>query len=208
MATKIFEGLGPSTLIPQRGKLPLDDPRLGPEEGFVMSRVDGRTSLEEICLLVPFDAQVTMLMLRRLWEIGAIEVPGVPRELRARRLTPPPPAEPETVEEPTHAPVEPVDAVIPAEQRARIDAFYADLERRDAFELLEVDRSVDEKGVKRAYFKLSKEFHPDRYFGRDIGPYKEKLTKIFQAVKAAFEVLSHKERRAAYEESVASQSRR
>ena len=56
---KIFEGLGPGTLIPQRGKLALKDPEilrtLAEREGFVLSRVDGQTSLEEICLLVPFD---------------------------------------------------------------------------------------------------------------------------------------------------------
>ena len=63
-------------------------------------------------------------------------------------------------------------------------------------------RTADVKAVKRAYFKLSKEFHPDRYFGRELGDYRDKLTKIFQAIKAAFELLSDKDRRAAYEDSV------
>lgn len=225
MPTKIFEGLGPGTLVPQRGKAPSEEPSLGPDEGFVLSRVDGQTSLEEICLLVPFDEPVTMVILRRLWEIGAIEVPGVARTMRPARPSPsqtnlPQQGTPEPlVDAPTSkyeekrttkvarpAEVPPnfdKEAPVPlsAEQKARIDAFYAVIDTSNAFELLEVDRTVDDRGVKRAYFKLSKEFHPDRFFGRELGPYHERLTKIFQAIKAAFELLSHKDRRKAYEES-------
>ena len=82
MPNKIFEGLGPGTLVPQRGRLPIDDPKVGADEGFVLSRVDGRTSLEEILMLVPFEEPVTMVILRRLWEMGAIEVPGVARIMK------------------------------------------------------------------------------------------------------------------------------
>jgi len=62
--------------------------------------------------------------------------------------------------------------------------------------------TADTREIKRAYFRLSKEFHPDRYFGRELGPYADRLSKIFQAVKAAFELLSDPGRRAAYEEAV------
>jgi DnaJ-class molecular chaperone len=87
------------------------------------------------------------------------------------------------------------------EQARRIDDFFSGLDHRDAFELLEVDRTADKKEIKRAYFKLSKEFHPDRFFNKSLGPYKERLSKIFQSIKAAFELLSDDERRAAYLES-------
>ena len=223
MPKKIFEGLGPGTLIPQRGKLPLDDPKLGPQEGFVLSRVDGQTSLEEICLLVPFDEPTTMVILRRLWELGAIEVPGVARvimphapvenvpvviedSVTSKLPGPPPPrvSQPPPSNDPKPSADGQAGEGLSAAQLQRIDDFYNHLDQKDAFELLEIERSADDKGVKRAYFKLSKEFHPDRFFGKDIGVYKERLTKIFQALKAAFEVLSDKRRRAAYEESVGS----
>jgi hypothetical protein len=196
MPKKIFEGLGPGSLVPQRGTLPLDDPRIGMEEGFVLSRVDGRTSLEEICLLVPFPEPVTMVILRRLWELGAMEVPGV-----ARQIVPPPKKEPPPAAPAPARTTESTLAILPEVQK-RIDDFFASLERRNAFELLEIDRGADAKAVKRAYFKLSKEFHPDRYYGKELGDTRDKLTKIFQAVKAAFELLSDDARRRAYEESV------
>jgi hypothetical protein len=212
MARKIFEGLGPGSLIPQRGKLP-EEPGVGPEEGFVLSRVDGHTSLEEICQLVPFEEPLTMVILRRLWELGAIEVPGVARRMMPRTQTQPavgadvgPLITPSTDEKGRSeaAPALPVAAITPAlsaEQKLRIDEFYDSLDRRNAFQLLEIGHDCDDKGVKRAYFKLSKEFHPDRFFGRELGEYANKLSKIFQAVKAAFELLSDKNRRSAYEES-------
>ncbi|HWE28540.1 MAG TPA: DnaJ domain-containing protein, partial [Polyangia bacterium] len=90
---------------------------------------------------------------------------------------------------------------VTVDQAERIDAYFSSLEDKDAFELLEVTRAADKRAIKRAYFKLSKEFHPDRFFGQNIGPYKERLSRIFQSVKAAFELLSDDTRRAAYEQS-------
>jgi curved DNA-binding protein CbpA len=57
-------------------------------------------------------------------------------------------------------------------------------------ELLGVPRGSDPKVVKRAYFKLSKEFHPDRYFRREIGDYTARLERIFKKVLEAHEMLS------------------
>jgi curved DNA-binding protein CbpA len=90
---------------------------------------------------------------------------------------------------------------VTAEQARRIDEFFASLATRDAFELLEIGRTSDKKEIKRAYFKLSKELHPDRFFGKNIGPYRERLSKIFQSIKAAYELLNDDARRTAYLES-------
>jgi tetratricopeptide (TPR) repeat protein len=57
-------------------------------------------------------------------------------------------------------------------------------------ELLAVPIGSEPKVVKRAYFKLSKEFHPDRYFRKDIGSHAARLEKIFKKVLEAHEMLS------------------
>jgi curved DNA-binding protein CbpA len=57
-------------------------------------------------------------------------------------------------------------------------------------ELLDVPRGSDPKVVKRAYFKLSKEFHPDRYFRKEIGGHGLRLERIFKKVLEAYEMLS------------------
>ncbi|MFP6639661.1 MAG: J domain-containing protein, partial [Myxococcota bacterium] len=58
--------------------------------------------------------------------------------------------------------------------------------------LLGVAENADEKKVKRAYFKLSREFHPDRYFRRDLGPYRARLERLFKEIQRAYE--SHLQR--------------
>jgi DnaJ-domain-containing protein 1 len=218
---RTFPGLGPDTLVPVLKPSALAGLKLGAEEGFVLSRVDGRLTVGQICLLVPFDADVTATILTELFRMGALDIPGAQR----------PPPQPVPVPVPVPVPdapapkgttvatpsgtsgtgtgtgtgtgnrmVEGLDLTV--DQAARIDAFFTSLSTRDAFELLEISRTADKKEVKRAYFKMSKELHPDRFFGKNIGPYRERLSKIFQSVKAAYELLSDDARRAAYLDSV------
>jgi len=59
--------------------------------------------------------------------------------------------------------------------------------------LLGVAQGADPKTVKRAYLRLSKEFHPDRYFRKEIGVYGERLDRIFKKVLEAHEILSDPE---------------
>ncbi len=185
-----LDGLGPANLVPTLAHADLAPLALTAEEGFVLSRVDGRTSLADILLLVPFDRAFTISALKRLFDGGALDLPGV---ARPRKSTP----------APAPSPVAPSakDGALTSEQMARIDKFATNLDQKDAFQLLEVTRGADDKEIKRAYFRLSKEFHPDRFYGKEIGDYRSKVQRIFVAVKNAFDVLSDKERRAAYEES-------
>jgi hypothetical protein len=187
-------GLGAETLVPKVRAGSLGKLKLSAEEGFVLSRIDGHTTVGQLLLLVPFDAEVTVLILQQLIKLGAVEVPGADIEEPLPTLTPQEPAAPIT-----DALLEGLDLTV--EQARRIDEFYASLQSRDAFELLEVARGADKKDVKRAYFKMSKELHPDRFFGKNIGPYRERLSKIFQSIKAAYELLMDDARRAAYLES-------
>ncbi|HEX4461529.1 MAG TPA: hypothetical protein VIA18_26295, partial [Polyangia bacterium] len=74
---KTHAGLGPDTLVPRVvGAALARLQHVGAEEGFVLSRVDGHTTVGEICLLVPFDADVTVEILKALRRMGAIDVPG------------------------------------------------------------------------------------------------------------------------------------
>lgn len=66
--------------------------------------------------------------------------------------------------------------------------------KQDLYELLGVTKGADEKEIKRAYKKLAMQYHPDRTKGD-----KEKEEK-FKEIQAAYEVLSDKEKRAAYDQ--------
>lgn len=56
--------------------------------------------------------------------------------------------------------------------------------------LLGVTPDMDEKSIKRAYFKLSREFHPDRFFRRELGPYRSEVEKLFKGIQRAYVNLS------------------
>src|SRR5690606_581586 len=57
------------------------------------------------------------------------------------------------------------------DERRRIVEMVRRAARGTYFDLLGVLPTADKKELKRAYFRVSKEFHPDRYYGRDLGPF-------------------------------------
>src|SRR5262249_20176547 len=63
----------------------------------------------------------------------------------------------------------------------------------------------DKREVKRAYFKLSKEFHPDRYFGKELGPFRDRVGDVFKALSQAADFLSDDGRRTEYEDMIRTQ---
>ena len=149
-------------------------------------------------MLMPFPEEQTASLLRRLWLHGVIEIPGLEKPKAVAQATPAV-ANLLDVELPDKVPP---GVELTLEQLQRIELFFHTLQARNAFQVLEVDPKADEKTIKKAYFKLSKEFHPDRFFGKSIGEYKARLTTLFQAIKSAFELLSDRERREAYEEAL------
>jgi len=191
---------------------------LSAPEGYLLSRIDGATAwrfLREIGGIPP--EEVDACLGRWLAE-GVLEVVSRPvasetsapnKETAAAtssaetsESTPAAEAkaEPEQPTESTTAFIAPaideseLDGAldIDEEVQRRILEFEASL-GRPYHELLGIAAGSDPKVVKRAYFKLSKEFHPDRYFRKQIGGYAERLDRIFKKVLEAHEILSDPE---------------
>jgi molecular chaperone DnaJ len=68
------------------------------------------------------------------------------------------------------------------------------MSKRDFYAVLGVDKSASEKEIKKAYKKLAMKFHPDK------NPDDPAATEKFKEVKAAYEVLTDKEKRSAYDQ--------
>lgn len=66
------------------------------------------------------------------------------------------------------------------------------------FEVLGIGAGASPEEVKNAFHELSRKFHPDRYFGKKLGPFKTKLDAIFRRLVEANQVLTDPDKRKAY----------
>jgi len=82
--------------------------------------------------------------------------------------------------------------------RKKIEEAYAHLGSMTMMELLEVDEKADSDALRKSYYRLTKEFHPDRHFSSDDYSTKMKLTAIFDALTKAYNTLSDEQKRGAY----------
>lgn len=177
--------------------------RLSAAEGYLLSRIDGRTPwrlLREIGGIPPGDVDAC---LDRWLAEGLLEIVGGgpvrAGQSGAANAKPAPGSRVPMDAASAPRAVVPTVAIdarlldptldIDTDVQRRILEFETSLSR-PYHELLGVPVGADPKAVKRAYFKLSKEFHPDRYFRKQIGPYSARLERIFKKVLEAHEILS------------------
>jgi tetratricopeptide (TPR) repeat protein len=75
--------------------------------------------------------------------------------------------------------------------RRKILGDYQRIMDADYFEALGIERKSDSGAIRRAYYKMAKEYHPDRYLGsslsREMGA---KVREMFQYITQAYTVLS------------------
>lgn len=74
-----------------------------------------------------------------------------------------------------------------------MNEYRAAMSKRDYYDVLGVDRGVDEKALKSAYRKLAMKYHPDQ------NPGDEEAEAKFKEVGEAYAVLSDADKRAAYD---------
>jgi tetratricopeptide (TPR) repeat protein len=61
---------------------------------------------------------------------------------------------------------------------------------RDDWTVLGLKPGATAEQVKLAYFEASRVFHPDRYYGKNLGSYRGRLDRIFQRLSEAHEKLT------------------
>jgi len=195
---------------------------LTPEDAFVVSHLDGNASESDIALATGLDATVIRRSLDKLNGLGALsEMQATPASVRAPRPSPGTsgtfnlrigPIVEQGAEPRGHHPAaalydpaeldEPIDLDV-ARKRKVLDTFYR-LSALSHYELLGIDAGADKKAIKAAYFELVNDFHPDRYFGKNLGSFKPKLEKLFARVTEAHDVLTRQAAREDYDRYLAS----
>ena len=75
-------------------------------------------------------------------------------------------------------------------ERRRILAVVRALESSDYLEVLSLPPGASNRDLKRAYYDLSRQLHPDRFFGRRLGSFAPVLDRVFAAVSQVVKSLS------------------
>lgn len=173
---------------------------LTPQEGFVLSRINGVTSVREIISGTGLPQDMVEAALDKLEGLGAIEFQNVqsaaPRSRAAQRPQTVPPSA-------GTAPPASLDTVL-----RRIDLTYRSLQSTDHYRLLGVRRNASADDIKQAYVTLSREMHPDRFHKANVGDRKEIIETVFARISEAYEVLKDPEKRDEYNESLLPESAR
>ncbi len=71
-------------------------------------------------------------------------------------------------------------------ERARILAMHRRIAETEPWALFGIPPGTDRRTLKLAYFRMSKEFHPDRFYGKRLGSFATRLSEIFEALARGY----------------------
>jgi curved DNA-binding protein CbpA len=101
-------------------------------------------------------------------------------------------------------PTDPVDAALceevdlPAERKKEILDLERALDRLNHFEVLGLRPGASAEEARKAYYDASRRYHPDRYFGKNLGSFRARVERIFRRLTEAYDTLNDSEKRAAF----------
>jgi curved DNA-binding protein CbpA len=178
--------------------------KLDPMDGFLMTRIDGKLGPKDLARETGLPDFSVARALEKLEKLGIIEHidPSAP---------PPPKAAPQPEKRaiaqlgvgllaPKYDPKElEAPGELTPEQKKRVLDYFHRLDDLDHYTLLGVTAEADKKTVKRSYFELAGYFHPDRYFGKNLGTFKPKMEALFNRITEAHDTLTDAAKRLDYD---------
>lgn len=76
------------------------------------------------------------------------------------------------------------------EMQAFVEFIYDNLSQFSSYELLGISEGTrDKAAIRQAYMTRTKQFHPDRYFRKNLGAFAPRIAAIFKAISSAFHSL-------------------
>ncbi len=195
-------------MVPQRSaELLFDGLDLRPPDWLVLYRVDGKSAFKDIVAASPLAKKDTLESLSKLLEARLIVLPVA--EVTEDEVQEKPKKNLPTIPKNWPTPFEnyPFDqALLDADEGPDTDLrqiilyFHGNLRAVNYYQVLGLEAGAGAKEVRREYFKLSKVFHPDRFFRQELGEFREMIETIFRWLNDAHKVLGDKRRKAEYDE--------
>ncbi len=191
-----------------------------PEEFFVLSRIDGSSTVDSIAKTSGLGKDKTLTCVKNLHGYGLIELPISNAEETEQEQSK---SKADTTTESDSDDDGDVAVSIKGrfplpfsdfefdqellEQSVELDDdfkreiifVHAQLDSVDHYQLLGVERDARRRQLRGSYFKMSKRYHPDRFYQKILGDFQPLIERIFQRVTKAYQTLSNRNKRKEYD---------
>ena len=151
------------------------------QEAFIHSCIDGVLNIDDIADLTVLAPAEVFASIERLVSLQAVEW------VVTKASSAPP--QTDLVE----------DVEIDEALQERITEAFRCTGKLNHYELLGVAVDADRAEIRKAYFALSKTFHPDAYYGKHLGSFKAQMEVVFRTVTDAYEAVGRPKKREAYD---------
>ncbi len=177
-----------------------------PDQKSVLLLIDGKRSIEEVCTASSIGDFNTLTAIHLFLALSIVEVGEIESEedrslvQQAVRLA----LNMEEIEPQT----EPVKQTTISDIRNSIQRAFDELGAKDHYQVLDVPETASNQEIRKAYFRLSKLYHPDRHYDPALADLKGALEALFARLTEAYNTLSNPELRKAYDTSRAMKTAR
>jgi Flp pilus assembly protein TadD len=158
---------------------------LSPQDTRILSLVDGKRTVNQLIEEAKANSFDVMRTLYVLWSTGFIVGKKAGDDFDSGETI--------TVEEILENVKEEEE-----ELRKKVDDLYQRLPDMSPAEILQATESTRPEEIKRTYYRMAKEFHPDRVFTLADADLKNKVTAIFDALTKAYDTMRDEAKRAEF----------
>ncbi len=190
----------------------IDIPRRAPQEQwrqmptdsmelYILSKVDGRTRVEELALLCAKSIEETVQIVEHLVSMGVLLFPshkasvstsqehcqippsdGTNYLIHERHLNP--------LDSDAAAPFLSAEVHLSPQHRVELLRVHDSIKELNPFQIFSVGRDATDREIKRAYQKLTLRYHPDRFYGKRVGLFQPLIEEIFKLISKSYDLIS------------------
>ena len=183
---------------------PLVNNNLLPAEVFLLSRLDQPASLRDLVAVSGLGEKETLQLVYSLALTGVVQRQQWNSVLSDQKPSPPPrPVAPATA-----PPEPPIEREQPREiNLTDVESFLVRVKTAQThYEVLEVNREVSAESLKKIYYQLARNYHPDR-FRKSHAALVTRLEAAFARIKQAYDTLRDDNLRANYDTKLAARKK-